>query len=84
MTNGFIKYLIPIAFASLAIYYLIVANWLEGLLYLSVSIAFPLMWAIRDGKIKSNVNIWNSVAWALVIIALLLFLAVVRLDNVPA
>ncbi len=84
MKNGFVKYLIPIAFASLAIYYFIVANWLEGVLYLSVSIAFPLMWAIRDGKIKSNIEIWNSVAWGLVIIALLLFLAIIRLDNVPA
>jgi hypothetical protein len=78
--NGFVKYIVPLAFGTLAIYYLVIANWVEGFLYLSVGIAFPLMWAIRDGKITTNVKLWNSVAWALVIIALLLFLALLRLD----
>ena len=78
--NGFMKYLVPLAFISLAIYYLAIANWIEGFLYLSVSIAFPLMWAIRDGKIKNNIKLWNTLAWALVIAALLLFLVLLRLD----
>ena len=78
--NGFVKYFVPLAFITLAIYYLVTANWVEGLLYLSVSIAFPLMWAIRDGKITTNLKLWNSLAWALVIIALLLFLTLLRLD----
>lgn len=79
--NGFVKYIVPLAFGTLAIYYLVIANWVEGFLYLSVGVAFPLMWAIRDGKITTNVKLWNSVAWALVIIALLLFLALLRLDS---
>ena len=78
--NGFIRYIVPLAFISLAIYYLIIADWIEGFLYLSVSIAFPLMWAIRDGKITTNLKLWNSIAWALVIVALLLFLTLLRLD----
>ena len=78
--NGFVKYFVPLAFITLAIYYLVTSNWVEGLLYLSVSIAFPLMWAIRDGKITTNLKLWNSLAWALVIIALLLFLTLLRLD----
>lgn len=78
--NGFIRYLVPLAFISLAIYYLIIANWIEGFLYLSVSIAFPMMWAIRDGKITTNLKLWNTLAWALVIVALLLFLTLLRLD----
>jgi len=78
--NGFIRYIDPLAFISLAIYYLIIADWIEGFLYLSVSIAFPLMWAIRDGKITTNLKLWNSIAWALVIVALLLFLTLLRLD----
>ena len=78
--NGFIRYVVPLAFGTLAIYYLVIANWVEGFLYLSVSIAFPLMWAIRDGKIKTNIKLWNSLAWALVIIALMLFLTLLRLD----
>lgn len=78
--NGFVKYIVPIAFGTLAIYYLAIANWVEGLLYLSVGIAFPLMWAIRDGKITTNIKLWNSLAWALVIVALLLFLTLLRLD----
>ena len=78
--NGFIRYIVPLAFISLAIYYLIIADWIEGFLYLSVSIAFPLMWAIRDGKITTNLKLWNSLAWALVIVALLLFLTLLRLD----
>ena len=78
--NGFVKYLVPLAFIGLAIYYLAIANWIEGFLYLSVSIAFPLMWAIRDGKIKNNIKLLNTLAWALVIAALLLFLVLLRLD----
>ena len=78
--NGFVKYIVPVAFGTLAIYYLVMANWVEGFLYLSVSIAFPLMWALRDGKITTNIKLWNSLAWALVILALLLFLALLRLD----
>ena len=78
--NGFIRYIVPLAFISLAIYYLVIANWVEGFLYLSVSIAFPLMWAIRDGKITTNLKLWNTLAWALVIVALLLFLTLLRLD----
>jgi len=78
--NGLLKYLIPIAFGLLAIFNLYSGKWLEGALYLSVGSAFPVMWAIRDGKIKSNLKFWNALAWGLVLIALLLFLAVVRTD----
>ena len=78
--NGFLRYVVPLAFITLAIYYLVIANWIEGFLYLSVSIAFPLMWGIRDGKIKTNLKLWNAVSWVLVIIALLLFLTLLRLD----
>jgi hypothetical protein len=78
--NRFLNYIVPLAFITLAIYYLVIANWIEGFLYLSVSIAFPLMWAIRDGKIKTNLKLWNTVSWGLVIIALLLFLTLLRLD----
>ena len=78
--NGFIKYIVPLAFIVLAIYNLLIAKWIEGFLYLSVSIAFPMMWALRDGKITTNIKFWNSLAWALVILALLLFFALLRLD----
>jgi hypothetical protein len=78
--SSFTKYIIPAAFIILAIFNLANSNWLEGLLYILVGVAFPLMWAIRDGKIKSNLRFWNSFAWALIIIALLLFLALLRMD----
>ncbi len=78
--NVFTKYLVPLAFITLAIYYLASANWLEGSLYLTVSVAFPLMWAIKEGKITSNLRFWNTFSWALVIIALLLFLVLLRVD----
>ncbi len=78
--SGFAKYLVPLAFATLAIYYILQDNWLEASLYLSVTVAFPLIWAIKDGKITTNLRFWNSFAWGLVIIALLLFLVLIRLD----
>jgi hypothetical protein len=78
--NGFIKYIVPIALLTLAIYHLAHTNWVEGFLYLSAGVAFPLMWAIKDGKIKSNIKFWNTLAWVLVIITLILFLALLRLD----
>ena len=78
--SGFTKYIVPAAFTILAIFNLINANWLEGSLYVLVAVAFPLMWAIRDGQIKSNLRFWNSFAWGLIIVALLLFLALLRMD----
>jgi hypothetical protein len=75
-----LNYLIPIAFLLLAAFNLYAGEWLEGALYCSVGIAFPLMWAIRDGKIKNNLKFWNILAWSLVILALFLFFAVLRTD----
>ena len=78
--NDLLKYLIPIAFLSLAGFNLYAAHWLEGALYLTVGTAFPLMWAIRDGKITTNLKFWNALAWSLVILSLFLFFAVLRTD----
>jgi len=78
--SGFTKYIVPAAFIILATFNYVNANWLEGSLYVLVGVAFPLMWAIKDGKIKTNLRFWNSFAWALIIIALLLFLALLRMD----
>ena len=82
--NNLLKYFIPLAFLVLAGFNLINSNWLEASLYLCVGFAFPLMWAIRDGNITSNVKIWNLVSWGLIIVALLLFLAVLRTDAYTA
>ena len=78
--NDLLKYLIPVAFLLLAAFNLYAGKWLEAALYFAVGTAFPLMWAIRDGKIKSHLKYWNILAWALVIIALFLFFAVLRTD----
>lgn len=78
--NGMLKYLIPAAFILLAIFNLYSENWLEGLLYLTIGPAFPIMWAIRDKKITNNLKFWNAFAWGLVALALILFLALLRTD----
>lgn len=78
--SNILKYFIPIAFTILGGYYYWIREWVEGSLYISVAIAFPLMWALRDGKIKSNIRFWNALSWGLVILALLLFLLLLRLD----
>lgn len=78
--NSILKFFIPVAFLLLAAFNIYSTRWLEGALYLSVGLAFPLMWAIRDGKIKSNLKFWNALAWGLVILALFLFFAVLRTD----
>jgi len=78
--SGFTKYIVPVAFIILAIFNFINDNWLEGGLYTLVSIAFPLMWAIKDGLIKSNIKFWNALSWGLIILALILFMALLRMD----
>lgn len=79
--NKLLKYFIPIAFTILGGYYLWLKEWIEGSLYISIAMAFPIMWALRDGKIKSNIRFWNAFSWGLVIVALLLFLLLLRLDG---
>ena len=78
--NALLKYLIPLAFIVLAIFNLSTERWLEASLYICVGSAFPLMWAIRDKKITTNLKFWNILSWALVIIALILFMALLRTD----
>jgi len=78
--NEYLKYLIPAAFIILAGFNFYSGRYLEGSLYISIGTAFPIMWALKDGKIKSNKEFWNAVSWGLVIIALLLFMAVLRTD----
>ncbi len=78
--KNLLNYLIPLAFILLAVFNFYATKWLEGALYLSVGTAFPLMWAIRDGRIKENLKIWNALAWGLVILSLFLFFAVLRTD----
>ena len=78
--KGLLNYIIPVAFILLAIFNLYAEKWLEGVLYLTVGTAFPLMWAIRDKQITKNLKFWNALAWGLVIVALLLFLALLRTD----
>lgn len=78
--NDLLKYLVPVALLLLMAFNLYAGKWLEAALYFSVGTAFPLMWAIRDGKIKSNLKYWNIFAWILVFVALFLFFAVLRTD----
>jgi hypothetical protein len=78
--NNLMRYLIPVALALLALFNFYNQNWLEGILYVAVGVAFPLQWALRDGKIKENVKFWNAVSWVLIILALVLFLALLRTD----
>jgi hypothetical protein len=83
MNNSF-KYFIPLAFLVLAGFNLYNSNWLEALLYLCVGSAFPLMWAIKDGNITSNLKFWNALSWGLIILALFLFLLLLRTDAYNA
>jgi len=78
--SPFMKIMVPAAFIILAGYNLYLANWLEGALYVSVAVAFPLMWALRAGRIKRHRAFWNALSWLLIILALLLFLAVLQYD----
>lgn len=82
--SNLLNYFIPLAFLVLAGFNIYSKNWLEAILYLCVGVAFPLMWAIRDGKITSNVKLWNIISWGLVIVALFLFLLVLRTDAYTA
>ena len=78
--NNLMRYLIPLALFLLAVFNFYNIRWLEGVLYIAVGVAFPLQWALRDGKITTNIKLWNVVSWGLIILALGLFLALLRTD----
>lgn len=74
------KYVVPTALLVLAVVNIYACRWIEGILYLCVSLGFVLMGLLKSGNIKTNVKFWNIVSWVLILAAVLLFLLVLRMD----
>lgn len=78
--NFFSKYVVPIALIVLAVFNFVNLKWIEGFLYLFVASGFSLMGLLRAGQIKSNIKLWNRISWVLVIMAVVLFILLLRMD----
>ena len=78
--NLFTKYIVPLALLALAIFNYVNLNWVEGSLYLFMSVSFALMGLLRAGQIKSNLKVWNTISWVLIIISVALFVFLLRMD----
>ena len=78
--NLFTKYIVPLALLALAIFNYVNLNWVEGSLYLFMSVSFTLMGLLRAGQIKSNLKVWNTISWVLIIISVALFVFLLRMD----
>ena len=78
--NLFTKYIVPLALLVLAIFNYVNMNWVEGSLYLFMSVSFALMGLLRAGQIKSNLKVWNTISWVLIIISVALFVFLLRMD----
>lgn len=78
--NLFTKYIVPLALLVLAIFNYVNLNWVEGSLYLFMSVSFALMGLLRAGQIKSNLKVWNTISWVLIIISVALFVFLLRMD----
>jgi hypothetical protein len=71
---------IPIAFIVLCGFSLYNGNLLEATLYLLVGSGFTMINLIRAKVITENLTFWNRLSWALVILSMIMFMAVL-LDD---
>ena len=78
--NFFSRYIVPAALLVLAVVNFYDHRWVEGMLYLCVSFGFILMGLLKSGNIKTNVKLWNIVSWVLIMLGVVLFLFVLRMD----
>ena len=76
----FNRYIIPLAFIVLATFSAIAFKWVEMVMYTSVGSAFFLLNLLTSGIITNNKKLWNIVTWVLILGALFLFIAVLRMD----
>ncbi len=76
ITNIFI----PIAFLALCGFSIYNGNLLEATLYLFVGSGFSIINMIKSKVIIENLTFWNRLAWALVLLSGILFMAVLLND----
>ncbi|MCF6359545.1 MAG: hypothetical protein L3J29_02145 [Cyclobacteriaceae bacterium] len=76
LTNLFI----PVAFFLLFGFSIINDDLLEAVLYLFVGAGFTIINLVKAKVIVQNLTFWNRLSWALVILAVVLFMAVLLND----
>ena len=76
----FSRYIVPAALMVLAVVNFYDLRWVEGSLYLCVALGFVLMGLLKSGNIQTNIKFWNIVSWVLIMLGLVLFLFVLRMD----
>ena len=76
LTNLFI----PVAFFLLFGFSIINDDLLEAVLYLFVGAGFTIINLVKVKVIVQNLTFWNRLSWALVILAVVLFMAVLLND----
>ncbi len=71
---------IPLAFILLFGYNLYLGEWLDAVMYMFVGSGFTLINLIKAEKITENLTFWNRLSWALVLLSVLMFMAVLLND----
>lgn len=70
----------PIAFVLLSTYNYLHQHWVEGSMYLSVALGFLIMGLMKSGHVSKENKVWNVVSWVLIVMGVVLFLVVLRMD----
>lgn len=72
--------IIPLAFILLFSYSLYLGALLDAVLYFFVGAGFTIINLIKANKITENLIFWNRLSWAFVILAGIMFMAVLLND----
>ena len=72
--------LITVAFAALAVYAFSSGKVLEGIVYILVALGFGLMDMVRSEKFVQYKKPLNIASWVVIIAAVILFVALLRMD----
>ncbi len=71
---------VPLVFILLFGYSLNLGEWLDAIMYLFVGGGFTLINLIKANHITENLTFWNRLAWTLVILSVVMFVAVLLND----
>ena len=81
MKGSSIQYLVGGLMVAFSLYQIYIADFWEASLYISAGLAFIVMGLLKNEVFPGHKKILNVISWLLILLAVFLFLFLVRTDG---
>ena len=81
MKGSFIQYLVGGLMIAFSFYQVYIADFWEASLYICAGLAFIVMGLLKNEVLPQYKNVLNIISWVLILLAVFLFLFLVRTDG---